>query len=211
MSSIIGFLSLLKEEVHEWERNRIEENINIALIAAKKTYFLLDNLLQWAIAENIIKSFQPEFIDFNVLLNEELENIDLLATQKQINIISPVFSKEKVFADKNMVKSILRNLLNNAIKYSYKLGKIYISTKKNKGFLKITIKDCGVGINSEIVNTIFSSNNHISTLGTYDEPGTGFGLLLCKEFIDIHKGKIWTVSKPGEGSEFNFTLPVSLQ
>ena len=106
MSSIIGFLSLLKEEVHEWERNRIEENINIALIAAKKTYFLLDNLLQWAIAENIIKSFQPEFIDFNVLLNEELENIDLLATQKQINIISPVFSKEKVFADKNMVKSI---------------------------------------------------------------------------------------------------------
>lgn len=211
MSSIIGFLSLLKEGVHEWDRSKIEENIDIALSAATKTYSLLDNLLQWALAENISKSFQPEFIDFGEILNEETENIELFTSQKHININSLVLPNEKVFADKNMVKSILRNLLNNAIKYSHKHGKIDISTKRNKGFLEITIKDYGVGINSEIVNTIFSSDNHISILGTGNEPGTGFGLLLCKEFIDIHKGKIWIISKPGEGSEFKFTLPLSLQ
>ncbi len=211
MSSIIGFLSLLKEGVHEWDRSKIEEHIDIALISATRTYSLFDNLLQWALAENISKSFQPEFIDFDEILNEETENIQLFTSQKQINIKSLILPDEKVFADKNMVKSILRNLLSNAIKFSHEFGKIDISAKKNNDFLEITIKDYGVGINSEIINTIFSSNNHISTLGTGNEPGTGFGLLLCKEFIDIHRGKIWIISNPGEGSEFKFTLPLSLQ
>ncbi len=211
MSSIIGFLSLLKEGVHKWDKSKIEENIDIALISASRTYSLLDNLLQWAITENTIKSFQPEFIDFNEILNEETENIELFASQKQINVNSLVLPNEKVFADKNMVKSILRNLLSNAIKFSFEYGKIDINAKRKNDFLEITIKDYGVGMNSEIVNTIFNSNNHTSTLGTGNEPGTGFGLLLCKEFIDIHRGKIWIISKPGEGSEFKFTLPISLQ
>lgn len=110
-----------------------------------------------------------------------------------------------------MVKSILRNLLSNAIKFSHKFGKIDIGAKKNNDFLEITIKDYGIGINSEIANTILNPNNHTSTLGMGNESGTGFGLLLCKEFIDIHRGKIWIISKPGEGSEFKFTLPLSLQ
>ena len=211
MGLIIGFLSLLKEGIHEWDTRKVEENIDIALIEATKTYSLLDNMLQWATAENINQSFKPEFIDFNVLLNEEIENAGLFALQKQIDIITQIFSNEKVFVDKNMVKSILRNLLNNAIKFSYKFGKIYIKTKRNYKFLEITIKDDGIGIHSEIAGTIFSSDNHISNLGTCNEPGTGFGLLICKEFIDIHKGKIWIISKPGEGSEFIFTLPLSLQ
>ena len=208
MSAMIGFLSLLKEKVHEWDKNKIEENINIALIAARKANFLLDNLLQWGIAENSSKSFQPEIIDFNALLNEEIENVDLFASQKQINFNFLVLPDEKVFADKNMVKSILRNLLNNAIKYSHKSGKIDVITRKNERFLEITIKDYGIGIKSGIVNAIFSSDDHTSTLGTYSEAGTGIGLMLCKKFIDIHESRIWIDSEPGEGSELSFTLPL---
>jgi signal transduction histidine kinase len=209
MSSIIGFLELLKEGVHKWDRGKIEEHLDIALISSKRTYLLLDNLLQWAITQNTIKSFQPEFIDFNKLLHEEIENIELFAIQKQINIITSAFSNEKVLADRNMVKSILRNLLTNAIKYSHKHGNIDISTKKNNGFLEISIKDYGVGMNNETAITIFNTHSYVSALGTDNEPGTGFGLLFCKELIDTLKGKIWIVSKPGEGSEFKFTLPIS--
>lgn len=209
MSSIIGFLSLLKEGSHTWGRNKIKENINKALLSATRTYSILDNLLQWALAENISNSFQPELIDFGEILNEETENIQLFTSQKQININSLVLSNEKVFADKNMVKSILRNLLTNAIKYSHKHGNIDVSTKKNNGFFEISIKDFGVGMKNEMANTLFSTGNHVSIKGTGNESGSGFGLLLCKEFIDIHKGKIWIISKLGEGSEFKFTLPVS--
>jgi signal transduction histidine kinase len=211
MSSIIGFLRLLKEGAHTWDRSKIEENVDIALISATKTYLLLDNLLQWAITENTIKSFQPEFIDFIALLHEEIENNDLFAKQKQVNIVTPAFSDEKAFADKNMVKSILRNLLTNAIKYSHKHGNIEISTTKNNGFLEVSIKDYGVGMKKEMVYTVLNTRNIISIPGTGNESGTGFGLLLCKELIDIHKGKIWIISRFGEGSEFKFTLPVSPQ
>lgn len=211
MSSMIGFLSLMKDGANTWDRNKIEENVDIALISATRTYSILDNLLQWALTENISNFFQPELIDFGEILNEETENIQLFTSQKQININSLVLPNEKVFADKNMVKSILRNLLTNAIKYSHKHGDIEISTIKNNKFLEVSIKDYGVGMKNEIANTLFSARNHISNRGTGNEPGTGFGLMLCKEFIDIHKGKIWIISKLGEGSEFKFTLPYSLQ
>lgn len=211
MGSVIGFLNYVKDGMYKWNREKIEENIEIALISAEKTYSLLNDLLEWANAENIFKSFRPEIIDFNGILKEEITNIETFTTLKEITIKSLVFPNEKVFADVNMVKSILRNLLTNAIKYSYRSGKIDVTTKRNRGFLEITIKDYGVGINFETVSTLFSSNNYLSTLGTESEPGTGYGLLLCKELIEINKGKIWVAGNAEGGSEFKFTLPLMPQ
>lgn len=211
MGSVIGFLNYVKDGMYKWNREKIEENIEIALISAEKTYSLLNDLLEWANAENIFKSFRPEIIDFNGILKEEITNIETFTTLKEITIKSLVFPNEKVFADVNMVKSILRNLLTNAIKYSYRSGKIDVTTKRNRGFLEITIKDYGVGINTETVSTLFSSNNYLSTLGTECEPGTGYGLLLCKELIEINKGKIWVAGNAEGGSEFKFTLPLMPQ
>ena len=209
MSSIIGFLGLLKNGIHKLSRSEIEKDIDIALFAAQKTFFLVDILLDWAIAENISKSYKPEILDFGKILEDEIKNIEIFISAKQIEIPDRNHDNRVVFADKKMVKSILRNLLNNAIKYSHKSGKIDITTEKKRDFLEVSIKDNGVGISKDIINTIFSSNNHISTLGTFEESGTGFGLLLCKEFIDMHKCKIWVLSKQGEGSMFKFTLPLS--
>jgi signal transduction histidine kinase len=176
--------------------------------AAEKTFFLLDSMLEWAFSENYIKSFQPVPIEFKEILHKETDNLELFASMKQVRIISHVNSIEKILADKNMVKSILRNLLNNAIKYSHNLGEIIIDTKRAETFLEISVKDFGVGIDSDMINIISGTNQRFSTKGTNGEAGTGFGLLLCKEFVNIHKGKMWIISKPGEGSEVKFTLPL---
>ncbi|MFZ5942457.1 MAG: sensor histidine kinase [Bacteroidota bacterium] len=209
MSSIIGFLGLILDRINSLDKKELEEYIRIALVSAEKTHVLLENLLGWAMSENANKSFNPLPLDIQLLLAEEINNIEILASQKKISIHIPVSTREKVLADVFMIKSVLRNLLSNAIKYSHENGRIDISTLRNNGFLEISIKDYGIGIKGETVNEIFSSGNKVSTLGTGDESGTGFGLLLCKEFIDMHNGKIWINSKPGDGSEFIFSLPVS--
>ena len=207
MSLIISYLNLLKDGVHKLDKIKIEEKVDIALNATQKTYSLADNLLEWAYAERFGNSFQPESIDFNRLLIEVTENIKAFASYKQIEIRTLIFSEFRVYADENMVKTIIRNLLNNAIKYSYKSGEIEIRAKSTKGFLEISVKDFGTGIKN--TDVIFNPNNYISTLGTENESGTGFGLLLCKEFVEIQQGKIWAISNTGHGSEFKFTLPLS--
>jgi signal transduction histidine kinase len=211
MSSIISFLNLLKHGIHEFDRSKIENYIDIALQASQATYILLDNLLEWAMTENIEASFKPEIIDFDELLESEIKNLEIFTSSKQIEIHFQTPSSKVVFADNKMVKSILRNLIHNAIKYSHRHGKITITTKNKGEFLEIAIKDDGVGMNSEVIRTVFNSSNNSSTLGTFDESGTGLGLLLCKEFVEIHKCKIWVLSQSGKGSIFKFTLPLTMQ
>jgi signal transduction histidine kinase len=211
MGSVIGFLHLIRNGLYEWDRDKIEKNLDVVLNSAERTYSLLNNLLEWANAENIFKSFKPEIIDFDKILKEILLDTEIFTAQKQINIIQLDYDGEKVFADKNMVKTILRNLLTNAIKYSHRYGKIEVSYKRNRGLLEITIKDYGVGINAQTEGNLFSSHNYISTLGTDNEPGTGYGLLLCKELTEINRGKIWVIGNADKGSEFKFTLPLCHQ
>jgi two-component system, sensor histidine kinase and response regulator len=205
MSSIIGFLERLKEKIYEMDKRTIEEFVDIAILSANRSFNLLDDLLEWAFA---INSFQQEYIDVADLLQEEIEKIANFASQKQINIHLLDIRHEKVFIDKNMIKSVLRNLLNNAIKFTHEKGEITISTKGYDRFIEISIKDNGVGVSKEMRGVIFTNNGYISSSGTRKESGNGIGLLFCKEFIDIHQGKIWIISEPGNGSEFKFTLPV---
>jgi len=209
MSSIVSFLGLLKDELYKMSRSEIERNIDMALSATSKTYSLLDNLLQWALVENIGKSYQPEFIDFDTLVNEEIENVDMILTQKGININSKVLPSEKVFADMVMLKSVVRNLLNNAIKFSHRDSEITVFANRYNNHLEITIKDYGIGIHEDRLGKILDVSKHSSTNGTNNESGNGFGLLVCQEFIEINNGKLWIVSKHGEGSEFKFTLPIN--
>ncbi len=210
MGSIIGFLANLKKKLYDFDKSKIADYVDIALFSARKSLTLFDNLLEWAFAENAIKSFQQEDVYLKDLLLEEIENIAFFASEKQIAIETNDFLNKSVFVDKNMIRTVLRNLLNNAIKYSHRGGKIGICAKHYNGFAEVSIKDNGIGITQELRNVIFTTNAYNSALGTGNELGSGFGLLLCKEFIDIHKGNIWIVSRPGEGSEFKFTLPLSI-
>ena len=112
-----------------------------------------------------------------------------------------------VFADKDMIGTILRNLISNAIKFTNQGGTIVVSAKQKQGELMVTVSDNGVGIEADVLGNLFRIEESYSTSGTQNEQGTGLGLILCKEFIEKHGGKIWVESEVGKGSKFCFTIP----
>jgi len=207
IGSIIGFLSLIADRIESMEKGRIESSVYIALLSAKRTYALLENLLEWAFAENSLKEFKQEYTSLNDLISETKESILFSAIQKQIEVKITSHNELKVYVDKNMIKSVLRNLINNAIKYTHKGGQVLIHSIKKGDFIVVSVKDNGIGIRKETQKTIFTSDNTESVNGTSNETGTGVGLMFCKEFLDKHGGRIWVKSEPDIGSEFKFTLP----
>jgi len=206
-SSILGILELLKMSLKELDKNEIEKYIEIVYNSANNTLTLLDNLLVWALSQNKEKNFKPIKINLYELLREEIENLKTLASQKQITLRHSVKPDLNVTVDIQMVKTILRNLINNAIKYTNVNGEIIIDANEVNQYIEIAIKDNGIGISAEDQRKLFKIDAFHSTPGTHDEKGTGLGLLLCKEFVELHGGNIRIESEAGKGSRFAFTLP----
>jgi len=206
-SSIIGILEMLKLSLREFNKKEVEEYIDIVYNSANNTLVLLDNLLVWAVSQNKEKNFKPVKINLYELLQEEIANLKTLASQKQIIMNHTVEPGMNVAADLQMVKTILRNLISNAIKYTNINGEIIINACELKKYVEVTVKDNGVGISVENQRKLFQIDSFHSTPGTKDEKGTGLGLLLCKEFVELHGGNIRIESEPGKGSRFAFTLP----
>ena len=206
-SSIIGILELLKLSLKEFNKEEIEEYINIVYNSANNTLSLLDNLLKWAVSQNKEKNFNPVKINLYELLREEVESIRTSARQKQIAISHSIEPGMNVTADIQMVKTILRNLINNAIKYTNINGEIKINACELNKFVEVTVIDNGIGISAENKRKLFKIDAFHSTPGTHNEKGTGLGLLLCKEFVELHGGGIRIESEAGKGSKFSFTLP----
>jgi signal transduction histidine kinase len=197
----------LKMSLKEFNKNEIEEYVNIVYNSANNTLTLLDNLLVWAVSQNKEKNFRPIKINLYKLLREEIESLKPVASQKQITLIQSVKPDLNVSADIQMVKTILRNLISNAIKYTNINGEIIIDANEVKQYVEVAIKDNGVGISPEQQRKLFKIDSFHSTPGTHDERGTGLGLLLCKEFVELHGGNIRIESEAGKGSRFAFTLP----
>ncbi len=130
------------------------------------------------------------------------------ATNKNVDLQCKVNGILEAEFDKNLISSVLRNLLSNAIKFTPKNGKVFIHAYKTKDSIEICVKDTGIGIPEEIGNNIFRIDVKYTREGTEQEKGTGLGLLLCREFVERHGGRIWVESKLGEGSEFKFTIPL---
>jgi signal transduction histidine kinase len=206
-SSILGILDLLKLSLKEFNKDEVAEYVDIVYNSANNTLILLDNLLVWAVSQNKEKNFNPVKINLYDLLREEIENLKTLASQKQIALSHSIEPGLNVTADLQMVKTILRNLINNAIKYTNINGKITINASELKQFVEVTVKDNGIGISAENQKKLFQIDILHSTPGTHDEKGTGLGLLLCKEFVELHGGNIRIESEAGKGSRFAFTLP----
>jgi len=206
-SSIIGILELLKLSLREFNKNEIEEYINTVYNSANNTLTLLDNLLIWAVSQNKEKNFNPVKVNLYELLREEIESLRTVARQKQIAMSHSIEPGLNVTADLQMVKTIHRNLINNAIKYTNINGKISINACELKQFVEVTVKDNGIGISAENQRKLLKIDSFHSTPGTHNEKGTGLGLLLCKEFIELHGGNMRIESEAGKGSRFSFTLP----
>lgn len=203
----ISILNLLQEQFSEYNETEIKRLINIASISTVRSLNLLENLLTWSVSQNKEKTFNPVKIDLNKLVISELEDFNTSATQKQLTLNHSIDPGLYITADFQMVKTIFRNLISNAIKYSNMGGHIFISATEGKQFVEIEVSDNGIGMSERVQKKLFKIDEFHSTTGTNNEPGTGLGLIFCKEFIDLHGGRIHTESEPGKGSKFIFTLP----
>jgi signal transduction histidine kinase len=200
-------LDILGDNIDDYTKEEIEKLIHIASNSAINTYNLLENLMAWSVSQNKEKNFNPVKIDLHELIIKEMESYQILALQKQITINHSIAPNLHVTADIQMVKTIFRNLMSNAIKYSNANGVILIHATEGKQFVEIEVKDNGIGISHDSQGKLFKMDEFHSTLGTKNEPGTGMGLLFCKEFVDLHGGRIWVESEIDKGSKFKFTLP----
>lgn len=169
---------------------------------------LLKNLLEWAQMQKGSLSFQQTELSLNTLIAESLESIKPHSAQKEITIINEITESIKVFADSKMVNSVLLNLFSNAVKFTRRNGAVKINAVKTSGnMVHISISDSGVGITKELIARLFKVGEQIGMKGTEGELSTGLGLLLCKEFVEKHGGRIWVESQLNKGSIFSFTLP----
>ena len=180
--------------------------------SAKNIYVLLENLLSWAQIQRGTMDFNVEELDLKKLVDQNNEANSTRATQKEITIINEVPEDLKVLADESMMNVILRNLISNALKFTRREGKITINAKPTADdMIEICVSDTGIGMPESTIGKLFKIDEKIGRKGTDKEPTTGIGLLLCKEFVTKHGGKIWAKSEEEKGSNFYFTVPVAKQ
>ncbi len=206
-NSILGFLDLLTENIHNYDIDKIEKQLIIVNNSAKNTFKLLEDILMWVRANSGKVSFLPQKIVFNEMCEEIISSLIFNAKAKSITINCIEHENIILSVDIDMFKIILRNLISNAIKYTNENGKISVYAVQTPTDTVITVSDNGIGIDKNNQKKLWSLTEQYTTTGTADESGTGFGLTLCKEFVEKHNGKIWVESELGKGSDFKFTIP----
>jgi PAS domain S-box len=204
----LGYTELMVEQSEGWTLTMFREYATRMRESATNLYHLLENLLDWSRMERGFIPFNPSPIHLNLLIDESLVLITEAAKLKEIEIISDINNNCDVLADKDTLQTVIRNLVSNAIKFTPRGGKITLSAIPidNKK-IQISIKDSGIGMSPAMVRNLFKLDGQTNRKGTENEPSTGLGLILCKEFVEKHSGRIWADSEEGKGSEFCFTLP----
>jgi len=206
-NSIIGFSNLLARQIEEKDYAAIEKYAGIIQNSSQQAMDLLMNLLEWSQSQTGKIVFTPENLDMTALINQSAELFYSSAEQKTITICSEILVKRPVWADKAMINTILRNLISNAIKFSKTGGEIVVSAEQMSNEVVLSVSDNGVGMDEASISKLFRIDQNHSTLGTEKEKGTGLGLILCKEFVEKHGGRIWVDSAPGNGSKFSISIP----
>lgn len=206
---ILGFTEVLAEQVKEKDYNGIEEYSEIIQVSSQRAMDLLNNLLEWSRSQAGRMNFNPEKIDMDSLIRETTDFHINAIRHKTLSVTLDIPSDAHVYADKHMIRTVVRNLISNAIKFTFPGGMIHISGENRQDDFLVCVKDNGVGIRKEDLTKVFRIDHSITTSGTLDEKGTGLGLILCKDFIEYHRGKIWVESQVGKGSLFFFTIPKS--
>jgi signal transduction histidine kinase len=206
-NSILGFLDILVKDIHSLERDKIEVYVHYINAVTKNTYHLLEDLLQWTKAQSGQLPFEPQIYNLKDICQHVYDYLIHSAEKKNITINVLIDKEIEIFADRDMLKSLIRNLVSNAIKFTGNGGIIKINAEKKENNVIVCVSDNGVGIKPEEQLQLFGISETISKRGTDNEVGTGLGLILCKEFVSVHGGKIWVESEPGKGSTFCFSLP----
>ncbi|MHB1687848.1 MAG: hybrid sensor histidine kinase/response regulator [Ignavibacteriaceae bacterium] len=205
---LLGLTSIVTDEFDELTVDELKEFLNNINHSAKNLFNLIENLLQWSRIQRGKIDLKPTKIE---LYYEVQYNINLLqpnAIAKNIQILNEVSKNIEVLSDTNAFNSVLQNLISNALKFTKPGGKIKITAEVSGNFAELTVSDTGVGIPEEIITSLFRIDTQHSTLGTEKESGTGLGLIICKELVEMQGGKIWVKSKKDEGSAFTLTFQI---
>ncbi len=206
-SGFLGMTKILAHEFSDMDANEIKEISSNLFESAENLYMLLENLLEWSRIQRNMVSINKECINLKDLINNNINLQKLKIDQKSINIENTIIEDKFVFADMNMINAILRNLISNALKFTRSNGKIKIYTLEDEIYDIVAVEDNGIGIPNEINKSLFTLTNNVSRKGTDGEPSTGLGLILCKEYTDLHNGQIWVKSIENIGSTFYFSIP----
>jgi signal transduction histidine kinase len=208
-NSLIGFTNLLIENYDSYSDDKIKEYIHHLYTASSQGFQLLDNLLEWSRVTT--GSITPSPIVFNIdsVIDNVIKLLEPTILKKEISLKSSITPGITVNADPNMIQTAIRNILSNAIKFTHRQGNIEVLVSKVKNQAVIEIKDDGVGMSPSTLKNLFKIGQSVSSKGTEGEKGTGIGLLLCKEFIELNKGKISVQSTINKGSTFKIKLPLA--
>ena len=204
----IGLTEIMVEEINILSKTELTNISNDLNKSANSLYKLLQNLLEWSQMQKGTINFAPQEWQLSEIVGQSYENMAQRASQKGITLENNISDSIRVNADEKMLNTVVRNLLSNAVKFTTTEGKVTISAKEtNDNMVEVSVTDTGIGMSENDVNKLFKLDEKVRKPGTDGEPSTGLGLLLCKEFVENHGGKIWIKSQENIGSTFYFTVP----
>jgi len=207
-AAFLGLTQLMVQDLPTLKLDNIQEIAIMMSESATNLHRLLENLLQWSRLQQGMVAFNPHHFLLIEKVNNSMHSVLEIAVNKGVEIVVNIPEGTIVYADENMLESTIRNLAINAVKYTAKGGKILITAKSEfNGDIKISIKDTGIGMKEQMIENLFRIDELNCRQGTNGEPSTGLGLILCKDFIDRHEGKIWAESTEHMGSTFHVVLP----
>ncbi len=208
---LLGTSEKIARDIGELPREEIKEQVGFINRSSKNLFRLLENLLQWSATQTRTLSCTPERFDLSRLVRIETDAVKKIAYHKNISLMvdEPGNGEIAVYADKNLISSTISNLVENALKYTPEDGQVTVSVCKKDGFAEVCVKDNGLGIEQERLENIFQIEGNQMYSGVEREKGSGLGLILCREFVEINGGEIRVESQPGMGSCFIFTVPLS--
>lgn len=207
-TGLLGFSELLIADYPKLSEDEKMFYIRGIDTSLKNTLAFIDNLLTWSRLNMDRVEFKPAEILLADVIKSAIKSQKVNAKNKQIEILAQYEENIKIFVDAGMIETVIRNLISNAIKFTPKGGKVILNaTLGDDGYVKISIKDNGIGMTSEKAKNLFNNTTNVSTNGTENEKGTGLGLTICKEFVSRHKGEIFVESEPNKGTTITFTLP----
>ncbi|PLX11133.1 MAG: hypothetical protein C0597_15590, partial [Marinilabiliales bacterium] len=207
-NTVIGLTELLMDRYSSYDEEKIREFIRQIHKFSNNAYNLLENLLQWAKSQTGRLEVNPEKIDIFELAIENKSFFEEHAAKKGVTLNVDVPIRTYALVDKNMITTVLRNLISNAIKYTKSGDQIIVESSLTEKLIEISIKDTGVGIPQKNLKEIFKIDSSISTQGTADEQGTGLGLIISREFVEKNGGTIYVESEEEKGTKFTFTVPL---
>lgn len=208
IGSFMSFTQLLVEDLPGMELDVLQKMAENMQSTAEGLYRLLENLLEWAKIQRGLVSYNPKLFSLLHMVNESIFMVQESAKMKNIGISCTIPEVLEVFVDNNILQTVLRNLISNAIKFTHKEGSIHLTAIiSDTQCVQVSVKDSGIGMSPAMLENIFEITSTSNRMGTEGEPSSGLGLILCKELMGKLGGEIWVESEVGKGSEFKFTIP----